>query len=423
MKKYGIIGISILLLLIGFPVKAKDTVYSLNKYKEEELRYILKSNPQEETSGFVTAGDYSSKKENHVMLLKYGIKGNREWEFDYKESMRDELAGLFYSYDSNHQVNGYLLLIKTRKEDKKNYVFVQVGLKGELIREEETNIPNSVTLEKVLETEDGYLMVGNLEASAYFAKYNQELKEVFARTYTKDNSSQTLTGMVWVPEEGYYGILQEVTQETTKNYLNQYDEYGQFVQTIKDDFEEEDRPQIKANRDFYILYGTTNKVKLSKEEDESYYIMKYQKEEEIWETVGNTPIDKEKVFDIQINPKNEEGEEYLILLTNKTDNSIEVIRMDTEGVIREKVKKIKNDYYSIHEFISYQNSIYFVGQISCPEDDNCDYNKNALFLVSDEDKVIEVKDQDSEWILIMTGLIILGTIGLYAYRKYKKKKQ
>ena len=97
--------------------------------------------------------------------------------------------------------------------------------------------------------------------------------------------------------------------------------------------------------------------------------------------------------------------------------------MDTEGVIREKVKKIKNDYYSIHEFISYQNSIYFVGQISCPEDDNCDYNKNALFLVSDEDKVIEVKDQDSEWILIMTGLIILGTIGLYAYRKYKKKKQ
>ena len=422
MKKVVMIVVSILLFLVGIRVEAKDTVYSLNKYQEEDLKYILKSDTQE-VSGFVTAGEYSSKKEKHVMLLKYGIKGNKEWEFDYKESSKDELAGLFYSYNQDDQQNGYLLLIKTRKEEKKNYVWIQVGIKGELLKEEETNIPNTVTIEKVLETEDGYLMVGNLEASAYFAKYNKELKEVFAKEYTKDNASQTLTGIAYIPEVGYYGIVHEVTREETKDYLNKYDEYGQYVQTIKDNFEEDSHPQIKSHRDFYIIYGTTKEVKLTNDEDESYYVMKWNSaDEEVWETIGNTPVDKDKVFDIQINPKNEEGEEYFILLTNKIDNSMEVIRMDTEGVIREKVKKIKNDYYRIHEFISYQNSIYFVGQINCPEDDNCDYNQNALFLVSDEDKVIEVKDTDSEWILIATGVIVLGTIGLYVYRKYKKKK-
>ena len=66
------------------------------------------------------------------------------------------------------------------------------------------------------------------------------------------------------------------------------------------------------------------------------------------------------------------------------------------------------------------NVLYFIGQINCPEDDNCDYNAKSLFLVSSEDKVIEVEDKDSKTILIITGIIIILIGIMYLYKKKKK---
>ncbi len=93
-------------------------------------------------------------------------------------------------------------------------------------------------------------------------------------------------------------------------------------------------------------------------------------------------------------------------------------------MIKEKVKKIKNSYYTINDFLFKNNILYFIGQINCPEDDNCDYNDNSLLLVSTEDKVIEVKDNDSKNIIIGTVVLIVFVAVLYVVRKkYKLKKQ
>ena len=78
------------------------------------------------------------------------------------------------------------------------------------------------------------------------------------------------------------------------------------------------------------------------------------------------------------------------------------------------------NYYVIENFLLDKNILYFVGQINCMTDDACDYNSNSLFLISDEDKVIEVKDSDSKNILITAAFIVVGIVGLI-YIKRKKR--
>ena len=69
-----------------------------------------------------------------------------------------------------------------------------------------------------------------------------------------------------------------------------------------------------------------------------------------------------------------------------------------------------------------QNTLYVVGQINCTEEDACDYNKNSLLLISSEDKVIEVKDNDSKNILIVIGVFILLIVGTVFLKKKKRLK-
>jgi LPXTG-motif cell wall-anchored protein len=69
-----------------------------------------------------------------------------------------------------------------------------------------------------------------------------------------------------------------------------------------------------------------------------------------------------------------------------------------------------------------KSTLYFVGQIRCPEDDNCEYNQNSLYLISDEDKVIEVEDKDSTGILIVIGSLVILLAGTIYIRKRKRLK-
>ena len=66
--------------------------------------------------------------------------------------------------------------------------------------------------------------------------------------------------------------------------------------------------------------------------------------------------------------------------------------------------------------------LYLVGQINCPKDDDCEYNTNSLFIISDEDKVIEVKDNDSKTILIVLIVFIITIISITWLRRKKKLK-
>ena len=63
------------------------------------------------------------------------------------------------------------------------------------------------------------------------------------------------------------------------------------------------------------------------------------------------------------------------------------------------------------------NVLYLVGQINCPKDDTCDYDANSLYLVSDEDKVIEVKDNTGRNIIIGFTIFILLIIGIVFLKK------
>lgn len=111
------------------------------------------------------------------------------------------------------------------------------------------------------------------------------------------------------------------------------------------------------------------------------------------------------------------------MASNDNDSSIEITRLNLDGVLENKIKKINNEYYDIGSFYFSKDIIYFVGQISCPEDDNCDYNMKSLYLISTEDKVIEVKEDDNNKIIIISGIIFGLLVTLYIIRKYIKNKQ
>ena len=111
-----------------------------------------------------------------------------------------------------------------------------------------------------------------------------------------------------------------------------------------------------------------------------------------------------------------------MMSTNSSDSSVEITRIDLEGNIKNKVKKIKNDYYNISSFIFDNKTLYLIGEIKCQEDDICEYETNSLLLISDEDKVIEVKETDNSKVFIALGGFILVIITMYIILKYKKQK-
>ena len=130
-------------------------------------------------------------------------------------------------------------------------------------------------------------------------------------------------------------------------------------------------------------------------------------------------ISKFQFFDKVLNNHNE----YLIMYTNENDKSNELVKIDFDGLIKNKVKKIKNDYYNITNFNTYNNTIYFIGQITCPEDETCDYDANSLFLISDQDKVIEVQQKEASSIGIVTLLSVVAIMLVVIVRKKSKKER
>ena len=94
----------------------------------------------------------------------------------------------------------------------------------------------------------------------------------------------------------------------------------------------------------------------------------------------------------------------------------------TAPIVKNKIKKIYDEYYDVSDYIFSNDILYLVGQINCPKDDTCEYDSNSLFLVSDEEKVIEVKDNDSRNILIVTGIFIIMIIGTIIIRRKRSLK-
>ena len=421
----------ILLFIIGFflcttNVYAKDNVYSINKYRDEEFKYILKSI---DSKGYIAAGTFvkDEKEEDNkydntqVMVVKYEQNGNLLWNYHYGKTGDDQIYGLFYSYDEDKNKNGYIIVVKESiekdEEEKNSLVLVVLDNDGKLVSEIPFSHDGIVT--NILEVYDdngninGYLISGHHNNQSFLLQCDLDFHEQWLKEYANYSSFQDIIYY----NNRYIVIVRE--QESYK--LLEIDKEGNVVSTIKDFFEEVDYPHLVSTPSHFILYGFTKEVKLDKKDGASFYLIQYNEElKEDWETFGNIEVDINSYIELQPICDLENCREYQLLYTNGSDSSIEIIRIGLDGVVHNKIKKIKNNYYRINSFLSEDNILYFIGQINCPDDDNCDYDTNSLFLVSNEDKVIEVKDNDSRNILFLLAFFFVIALMLILKRRKKK---
>ena len=446
MKKVVIMIISIIsILTYGQNVFAKDTFKSINKYEEESLNYIYKSyNKNNKSDGLITAGIYVEKKDEEkdtqIIIAKYDEDSKEIWTYNYGKSTEDRLFYLTYSYNENNEINGYILIANETKEksDTKEIspLFIRIDLDGKLVEEKAMALPSDTEITKVVETYNeekkvnGYIVVGSekgeVNRNAFLAKYNLNLDKEMEKTYSQESLSSEIKDIISVNKTNSYRVIMNYSNENeneNKYSLLSVDNDGNIESTIKENFESNDNPKLLETEDSYLLYGYNHNVKLKNDKTTSYYIIKYNSSDNIeqWETIGNIPVNDKKVLQMQSLKENEKA--YLIMYINDNDNSIEITRVNTSGEIENKIKKINNDYYLINRFLYSNDILYFVGQITCPDDDNCDYDMKSLFLVSTEDKVIEVEEEDNTAIFIVMGAIIVFIILLYILRKLQKKKE
>lgn len=436
-KKFlGIFIITLSVLIWNKNVYAKDTVYSWNKYKDERLIEIIDSyNEEGKKDGLITGGTYLDEKEEHydVMLLKYSKSGKLKWSFTYQKSSDDSLYDIDYTYSEEGTIDGYLMVMsrpfdKEESQINTNTLFVKINLAGEQEWEKEGGIGEKEKITKITpimtdtNTLDGYIAIGEKnDNQAFISKYDRDCNLVWKKDYQEENKIVRLKDFITLKKENQiigYIVIKEETEETEedKTSIIKLDVEGNEQASFSiDKFASY---KLEKGNEGFIVYGITSEVKLEKG-DYSYYLVKYNENlEEEWESIGNVPVEKEKELILLHQEKNNEIKDYTLYYTNSTDNSLELIRLDTEGLVIKKIKKIHNEYYDVENIKIDGNTIYIVGQINCPEDDNCDYDRNALLLISDEDKVIEVEDSDSKNIFGILGVItVLIIIGIVFRRK------
>lgn len=452
MKKLYLIIICIgVILTHNYIVYAKDTVFSVNKYKDEKFSFIINSyNKKGKIDGTVVAGtylkeiiDYENDKHDdyQILLVKYDKSGGVLWSFSYGKNSKDQINSFDYTYDELGNIDGYLLVIpetynlnEENKEKHSMTMFLKISLDGKLIWEKSSSINENELLNKMIPTYDenkmfnGYISVGNSKSddnitTGIIAKYDRECNLIWSKEDEKDEYKSIdyidITNVYNNRQvEGYVVISKQIDYDNkTKVNLIKYNQEGNQIKTIDNLLEKYESYYLEKSDNGYILFGATTEVKLKKGEA-SYYIINYnQNDEEEWEIFGDVSIDtneKIKLFSVE---KNNEIKKYFLLYVNNIDSSEEVIKIDSEGSVNEKIKKINNEYYTISNFLVNNKTLYFVGQIKCPKDDSCDYNNNSLFLISDEDKVIEVKDKDSKNIIVILIVIIIISAGIIIKQK------
>ena len=453
MKKLLIILITTFILLISENVYAMDSVYSLNKNKDERFKNIINSyNTKHEIDGVIAAGNFCDEKEDkeektkiedyQIMIVKYNKDGKVKWNYTYGNTSNDELDYITYSYDEESNIDGYIIVLKNtydinqQQEEKESLsTIIKIGLDGKKVWEKNSNINKKETMKKVIPTYneekkvDGYIAIATTtNNSAIIVKYDKEFNIVWDKEYkNQDYEKTTYEDVENIYEEGkvvgYVVVRKQENKIQNKNKqteLIRFDKDGNEVKNIDNTINKYDSVNLQSSNNGFIIYGKTSDLKLKKGST-SFYIIKYSSlDTEEWETIGDVILDDDGK--VVVNPiiVEDEIKGYHLLCTNKKDASTYVIRIDADGIIKKKIKKITNEYYDMEDFLIHNDVIYFVGQIICPEDDNCEYDTNSLFLVSDEDKVIEVKDNQSANVLIFIGAFAVGCFGISFMRKRKK---
>lgn len=449
MKKLLIIIITTI-IFFNINVYAMDNVYTLNKNKDERFNIITESyNNKHEIDGIIAAGNYceetksdnDEKIENYqIMVIKYNKDGNVKWTYTYGNTSKDELDYITYSYDEESNIDGYIIVLKntydinSTQEDKQSLsTFIKIGLDGKLVWEKSSNLNKKEIITKIIPTyndeskSDGYIGIGTINNdTAVIARYDKEFNVIWDKEYKNQDYEKTVyTDLTNIYEDGkvigYVVIRLQTNQSKDKQTdLIRFDKDGNEVKNIDNTLNKYDSVSLQESSNGFIIYGKTSEIKIKKG-TATFYIIKYSTTDtEEWETIGDITLDKDGK--VVVNPIVNEDKtiSYNLLCTNKSNASTYVVKIDEEGLVKKKLKKITNEYYDIEDFLINNDVIYFVGQIICPEDDNCEYDTNSLFLVSSEDKVIEVKDNQSANIMIFIGVFIIGCITISFLRKRKK---
>ncbi len=441
MKKIVLLIISVIsFFTYNINVYAKDTVYSLNKYNDEKLTIIDKSyNSKNEIDGFIVAGTYNKKdtekEENpQVIYAKMDTYGNTDWVHSYKseDAVSSNISNILYLYNDENKINGYGLIISIKDtNDTLKNIILKIDLKGKIIEEKSASIDDNIIISKLISVNNGeYIGIANSDDKAYLVKYDKDFNLVYKKEYQEDNvSSASYKDIVPIRKEdnisGYVTIVNIKKNDLEQVKLINNDLDGNVVSTIKDNFESNADPRLEMANDGFILYGITNELKLSNNKSTSYFINIYNSSlEEKNDSIGTTAIAKDKVLKLFPIKDDNKIKEYLLLYINDNDSSIEIVKINMDGEEESKIKKINNSYYDITNFNACNDILYIIGQINCPEDDDCEYNNNSLFLISDQDKVIEVKQSDNNNIIIGTcvfvGLIVLLVVLRRTFKKNKK---
>ena len=436
MKKNVAIIISIISILFIYnpDVYAKDSIFSLNKYNYEELNFIEESyNKKGNIDGMVSAGTYLKElvdvddkeyEDYQVMLIKYNDTGRLEWKYSYGKTIDDRINALSYSYDEKGNIDGYLLVVPKTKnvnEETNNIpLFIIVDLEGKEKIIKESNL-NNTEINKIItfssSNKKEYILIGHKDIESkevgVIAKYDSNLNLIWEKEYNSDKDTDLVDVTYTQDDNGIVNYI--VVSNSDDNYkIIKFDDNGNFIKEIKNDFESGDSPHVATSKKGFVLYGITFEVKLKNNKTTSYYLEKYNlNEEKEWETIGNVATIPNSNLLLKEIIKDEKINEYLMMYRND-DTSIEIVKIDLEGNVIEKIKKIKNDYYEINSFNNKDRTIYFVGQIKCPKDDNCEYDSNSLFLISDEEKVIEVESSNNTNIIVfcigVVSLIIISIL-------------
>ena len=118
MNKIKIIFITLILIFISnFKVYAKDTLISINKYKEENYSFIQDSYDKNgKKDGLILAGEYLKSfdkkkdiKDYQIVLEKYNYDGKKVWDFSYGEYDEDYIDDITYTYNEKNEIDGYLI--------------------------------------------------------------------------------------------------------------------------------------------------------------------------------------------------------------------------------------------------------------------------------------------------------------------------
>lgn len=448
MKKLEIFFFFIIVFFIGLiNVSAQDNVYSINKNDNEKFYYVIDTyNDKEEKDGNLLIGtflkeeiEYNDQTFNNdqIMAIKYDDLGNIIWSYRYGKTSEDMLDTVTYTYDETGKINGYGILIPTsyniEEEKQSGTTILKLSLDGKLIEEKKIT-DNNQRIEKIIlanqNKTDGYIAVGyqeenNQKEKALLIRYDKDFNIIWTKDFSKeDNKDITYQDIAVIKKENNvvgYAIIKEITnlEDKKEKSIIAYNLEGEedSLWNIPLDYESS---YLEEANNGVIVYGITKDVKLEKGEA-SYYIINYLDGEEEWESIGETPTLKNSKIKMLPVFKDNLIKEYLMMVQSNDNISTEIINTDEEGTFLKKIKKITTEYYDIESFNVRDNTIFIAGQINCPKDDTCDYDTNSLFLVSDEDKVIEVEDKASKNILLVITIIVLLGI-LVPFIRNKRKK-